>query len=264
MEGNMAPGPDKSPTLSMIMPCYNEEDILGYTIPKLVDEFTKSNHPLELIVVDNGSSDRTGTIIQEFAEKYPAIVHHRVDLNEGYGKGVLSGAKVATGPWIGIIPADGQVDAEDVVRLYEAVLSTDGNIVGKVRRRFRMDGLVRKFVSSGFNLFVRLLWPQLESIDVNGSPKMLPAKLFELMELQSKNWLLDMELMIKAHYMGVHVLEFNVFARMRGNGLSHVRAATCWEFFRHLLIFRFSPSMNRWKNIVFADHLSRDRVDNAS
>lgn len=260
----MAPGPDKSPTLSMVMPCYNEEDILAYTVPKLVEEFEKSGHNLELIVVDNGSSDKTGQIIKEFAQQYRSVVHHRVDINEGYGKGVLSGVKIANGSWIGIIPADGQVDAEDVVRLYEAVLSTDGNIVGKVRRRFRMDGIVRKLVSSGFNLFVRLLWPRLESIDVNGSPKMMPAKLFEMMEIQSKNWLLDMELMIKAHYMGVHILEFNVFARMRGNGLSHVRAATCWEFFTHLLIFRFSPSMNRWKSIVFAEQMAQEPVKNSS
>ncbi len=248
-----------SADLSMVMPCYNEQDILSYTIPKLVEEFDKSGYQLELIAVDNGSSDSTGEIIQAFVEKYPAIVYHRVDINEGYGKGALAGVKVASAPWIGIIPADGQVDAEDVVRLYEAVLSTDGNVVGKVRRRFRMDGIVRKAVSSGFNLFVRLLWPRLESIDVNGSPKMLPAKLFEILDLQSKNWLLDVELMIKAHYLGVHVLELNVFARMRGNGLSHVGAATCWEFLKHLLIFRFSPSMNHWKNIVFAQQISEDK-----
>jgi hypothetical protein len=100
---------------------------------------------------------------------------------------------------------------------------------------------------------VRALWPSLESIDINGSPKILPAKLLKLMELESTNWLLDMELMIKAHYLNVHILELNVFARMRGNGLSHVRANTCIEFFKHILIFRFSPSLSYWKNLTFKD-----------
>lgn len=250
---------NRSASLSMVMPCYNEQDILSYTVPKLLEEFDKSGYQLELIAVDNGSGDTTGEIIQAFAKKYPAVVYHRVDVNEGYGKGALAGVKIASAPWIGIIPADGQVDAEDVVRLYEAVLSTDGNVVGKVRRRFRMDGILRKLVSSGFNLFVRLLWPRLESIDVNGSPKILPAKLFEVLDLQSKNWLLDVELMIKAHYLGVHVLELNVFARMRGNGLSHVRPITCWEFFKHLLIFRFSPSMKRWTSIAFSEQLPENK-----
>lgn len=243
-----------SADLSMVMPCYNEEQILGYTLEKLVSAFDVSQYQLELIAVDNGSSDSTGKIIQQLSEKYPAIVPHRVDVNNGYGNGILEGIKVATAPWIGMIPADGQVDAEDVLRLFEAVLTSDGNVVGKVRRRFRMDGWVRKVVSSIFNLFVRTLWPRLESIDINGSPKILPAKLLQLMELQSTNWLLDMELMIKAHYLKVKILELNVFARMRGNGLSHVKADTCIEFFKHILLFRFSPSLSYWKNLTYKDH----------
>jgi hypothetical protein len=47
--------------------------------------------------------------------------------------------------------------------------------------------------------------------------------------------------------MGLRILEFNAFARMRGNRASHVRAETCWEFFRALLIFRFSRQMSAWK-----------------
>jgi hypothetical protein len=146
-----------------------------------------------------------------------------------------------------MIPADGQVDAEDVVSLFEAVQATNGKVLAKVRRRFRMDGLWRKVVSVSYNLLVRMLWPRLGSIDVNGSPKILPRDVIAAMDLKSKNWFLDPEIMIKAHYMGVRVLEFNVFARMRGNGLSHVRVWTCWEFFRNLLIFRFSHEMPQWK-----------------
>ena len=70
------------------------------------------------------------------------------------------------------------------------------------------------------------------------------------MELTSKQWLLDPEIMIKAHYMGVRVLEYNCFARMRGNGLSHVKATTCWEFFAALLRFRFSGEFSDWRRRV--------------
>lgn len=251
MSATQSSGPKNSPDLSMVMPCYNEEDIISYTIEKLVEAFAKSSHQFELIAVDNGSSDGTGNLIQEFASKYPEVVYHRVNENQGYGNGILQGIKIANAPWIGMIPADGQVDAEDVVRLFEAVLSSDGNVVGKVRRRFRMDGLMRKIVSTGFNIFVRILWPKLQSIDVNGSPKILPSKVLEVMQLDSTNWLLDAEIMIKAHYLGLNIMELNVFARMRGNGLSHVRAETCVEFFKHLLKFRFSPSLARWKSIDY-------------
>ena len=55
--------------LSMVMPCYNEEDILGYTLEKLVSAFNDSEYQLELIAVDNGSNDSTGDIIKKFSEK---------------------------------------------------------------------------------------------------------------------------------------------------------------------------------------------------
>ena len=141
--------------VSFVVPCYNEQDIVAYTLQRLLGAFEKAGYRLELVAVDNGSSDKTGEIIQEFSARHSGVVHHRVETNEGYGHGILSGLPLCTSPWVGIIPADGQVDAEDVVRLYEAVITTDGSVLGKVRRRFRMDGLYRKLVSTTYNLFVR-------------------------------------------------------------------------------------------------------------
>jgi glycosyltransferase involved in cell wall biosynthesis len=243
MPNNMPSKPQ--PHVSLIMPCYNEEAIIGYTAPRLLSAFGEAGYTLELIAVDNGSHDMTSEIIQEMSSKDPRIVYHRVEKNEGYGNGVLNGIPLCTAPWVGFIPADGQVDAEDVVRLYEALVTTDGSVLGKVRRRFRMDGLRRKVASITYNLFVRLLWPNLESLDINGTPKLLYRPVLLAMDLKSKGWLLDPEIMIKAHYMGLRVLELNAFARMRGSGVSHVRMGTAWEFFRSLLIFRFSRGWRR-------------------
>lgn len=229
------------PELSLIMPCYNEEAAIGHTIPKLLAAFRSAGHRLELVAVDNGSGDRTGEVIRRLAEDEPWIVPHRVEVNEGYGHGVLQGLTRCRAPWVGTVAADGQVDAEDIVRLYESAAATDGEVLAKVRRRFRMDGLRRKLVSIAYNLLVRLLWPRLTSLDINGNPKILRREVLLAMELKSKGWLLDPEMMIKAHYMGLRVLEFNAFARMRGTGLSHVRAGTCWEFLTHLVRYRLAP-----------------------
>jgi glycosyltransferase involved in cell wall biosynthesis len=246
--------------VSFVVPCYNEEEIIGYTLQRLSSAFEKAGYRLELVVVDNGSGDRTGEIIGEFAACHDRVITHRVEVNEGYGWGVLHGLPLCTASWVGIIPADGQVDAEDVVRLYEAVVTTDGNVLGKVRRRFRMDGLYRKVISTLYNLFVRALWPSLQSIDINGSPKLFPKEAFLNMGLKSKGWLLDPEIMIKAHYMGLRVMEFNVFSRMRGNGTSHVKPTTCLEFVRSLLIFRFSREWKRnfQKMAGLSLHLTKD------
>lgn len=235
----------KQPDVTFIVPCYNEQEIIGYTLPRLHSAFVSAGYVPQFVAVDNGSSDRTGEILAELAEELASVRPIRVENNVGYGFGVISAIPHCDSPWIGIIPADGQVDAEDVVRLYEAVITTDGNVLGKVRRRFRMDGLYRKLVSTSYNLFVRALYPTMRSIDINGSPKLLPADVMRAMHLESKGWLLDPEMMIKAHYMGMRVMELNVFARMRGNGVSHVRATTCWEFLRQLLRFRFSSEWRK-------------------
>lgn len=240
-------GPRSSPDVSFVMPCYNEEEVIGYTIPRLVRAFEVAGHRLELVACDNGSSDRTGEIIADFVDRGLPVVPHRVEVNEGYGNGVLRAIPRATAPWIGIIPADGQVDAEDVVRLYESVSRSEGFVIGKVHRRFRMDGPVRAAVSWFYNLFMLALWPRLGTLDVNGSPKLMHRSVLAALEPASKDWLLDPEIMIKSQALGLGVLEMNVFARMRERGVSHVKAMTCWEFFQRLLSYRFGAELRDWR-----------------
>jgi len=237
----------KPPLLSLIMPCYNEEGVIGYTIPRLVQAFERCGYPLELVACDNGSSDRTGEIIQEFIDQGLPIVFNRIEENEGYGNGVLRSIPLCTGVWIGIIPADGQVDAEDVVRVYESVARSNGLVLGKVFRRFRLDGAWRSFVSTLYNLFMLALWPKIGSVDVNGSPKILHRDVIAAMKLESKNWLLDPEIMIKAGSMGISVIEMNTFARMREHGESHVQVTTIWMFISTLLVFRFGSKLKNWR-----------------
>ena len=229
------------------MPCYNEQDVIPYTIPQFVEAFAAAGHRLELIACDNGSTDRTAEIIRGFVAQGLPVVYHRIEKNEGYGNGILMSLPLCTAPWIGIVPADGQVDAEDVARLFEVVKHTEGRVLGKVRRRFRMDGPFRKAVSILYNAFVWILWPRLGSIDVNGIPKIIHRDALVAMDLQSTRWFLDPEIMVKALYLDMRVLEMNVFARMRSNGLSHVRATTCIEFLVGLLRFKFGGALTAWR-----------------
>lgn len=243
-------GPAGFPAVSFVMPAYNEEAIVGQTIRRVLGAFSNAGIPLQLVVVDNGSRDRTGEIIRQLAAEHPQITPVRVEQNVGYGSGILSGIPACVAPWVGVIPADGQVDAEDAVRLFEDAVASGLPVLAKARRRFRMDGPSRKLVSIAYNLFFRSLFPGVQSMDINGLPKLMPRDVIQRMELTSRQWLLDPEIMIKAHYMGVRVLEYNCFARMRGNGLSHVKATTCWEFFAALLRFRFSGEFSAWRRRV--------------
>ncbi len=247
-----APG---TPELSIIIPCYNEVEAIPYTFPQLAAAFEQAGIALELVGVDNGSSDGTPNKLRELQATGLPIVPVTVATNRGYGFGLLAGIPHARAPWIGFLPADGQVDAEDVVRLFQALAPCGPKTLGKIRRRFRMDGLARKLVSIAYNGLVCCLYPRLGSIDVNGTPKIVHRSTLERMQLSSERWFLDPEILIKAQYMGVRVLEMNAFARMRGTGLSHVRASTCWEFLRQLARYRFSGYLRPWRRSLETERI---------
>ena len=245
---NESPAPTADTAdLSLVMPCYNEQECVANTIRRLLAAFEGAGHRPEIVAVNNGSDDETGEILESLRLENPAVRVVHVKVNQGYGNGLLSGIPHCSAEWIGFIPADGQVDPADVVHLFESLLTARGNVLGKVRRRFRMDGLQRKFISIAYNGLVNVFWPGIQSLDINGTPKIMRRATISAMDLQSRGWFLDPEIMIKAHYMGMRVLELNAFARMRGNGISHVRTSTCWEFLRNLMEFRFSSRMRRWK-----------------
>jgi glycosyltransferase involved in cell wall biosynthesis len=234
------------PHVSFIMPCYNEEGSIGYTIPRLAKAFAQAGHRLELVACDNGSSDRTGEILKQLAAEGHPVVYHRVEVNQGYGFGVLDAIRRCRAPYIGIIPADGQVDAEDVVKVYESVSRADRPVIGKARRRFRLDGAERWLVSVIYNFTMLALWPGLGTLDVNGSPKVIPREILDRLELTSKDWLLDPEIMIKARHLGVPVIEMNAFSRMRETGSSHVKPTTVWTFLRRLAGFKWGGDLRDW------------------
>ncbi|MGQ0764505.1 MAG: glycosyltransferase family 2 protein [Gemmatimonadota bacterium] len=239
--------PADRPALSLVMPCYNEEAIVTQTIRRTLSAFDEAGISVELISVDNGSRDRTAEIIREFAARDPRVVPVTVQVNQGYGFGILSGLPHARADWIGLIPADSQVDALDTVHLYLEALACEEPVIAKARRRFRMDGFTRKVVSVAYNSLFRILWPRIASFDINGLPKLFPRDVARRMELSSRDWFLDPEIMIKSHYLGVRCIEYNVFARMRSRGLSHVNASTCVNFFAGLMRYRFSSELAAWR-----------------
>ena len=58
-----------TPDVSIVMPCYNEQAIVAFTVSKLCDAFDRAGHRFELIAVDNGSTDRTGSVLAGLGEK---------------------------------------------------------------------------------------------------------------------------------------------------------------------------------------------------
>lgn len=231
--------------ISLVIPCYNEARSVRSTATRIVDAFRSQDIRLELVLVDNGSTDETGKIIDELVGEGLPVVKVTVESNRGYGHGILSGLEKCTGEYAGFLCADSQVDAVDVARVAEIALNSQTPKLVKVRRRFRMDGLHRKLISIFYNALANLVFGGLHSIDINGNPKILPREYIQRMQLRSEDWFLDPEVMIKTKRLGLPVYEFNVLGQMRAEGLSHVRGSTMWEFFKNLMRYRFDSNLAR-------------------
>jgi dTDP-4-dehydrorhamnose 3,5-epimerase-like enzyme len=232
------------------MPCYNEEACLRNTARALIQAFANRRIALELVLVDNGSKDRTGQIIDELIEEGLPVVKVTISVNRGYGYGIIQGLQRCSAPFIGYLCADGQVSAEDTVRIYTLVKGSDGRLLVKVRRRFRKDGILRKITSIAYNGLMLLLFGRLQVIDINGSPKIFSRDAFRRMRLESEDWFLDPEIMIKAKHMGLTPLELNVRGLHRQGGKSNVRMSTVLEFIRNILRYRFSGKILEWKKTL--------------
>jgi glycosyltransferase involved in cell wall biosynthesis len=238
------------PDLSLAMPCYNEQDCLPLTVPALVDAFQKAEIDLEVVLVDNGSTDRTSAVIDELIARGLPVVKAVVPVNRGQGLGIRTGLNACRGRHIGYLAADGQVGTESVLLVYRAVATAGDRTIAKVRRRFRPDSLTRKIVSIFYNVGMLIIFPGVPSLDVNGSPRIMPREVLPLLDLTSSDWFLEAEIMLKAQYLRLMVIEIDVPGRLRKGGRSNVRLATIFEFARNILWYRLGGPWRDWRSQV--------------
>ena len=238
---------DHSPELSIVVPCYNEEDCIGTTMPHLVEVFQKAGIDFEVVMVDNGSRDRTGSIIDDLIGRGLPIRKAVVAVNKGWGVGIRTGVKAARGRYIGTLCADGQVAPESVLLIYRSLAAAGGNTIAKARRRFRPDGAVRKIISIVYNALMLVLFPGLRTVDVNGHPKIFPAEILHSIDLTSDDWFVDAEAMLKAQYLRLMVIEIDVPGHLRKGGRSNVRINTVFEFLLNIVRYRFGGPWREWR-----------------
>jgi len=243
----------KSPDLSLTIPCYNEEESIGETAPALARAFAAAGVSLELILVDNGSTDNTGAVLDELIEGGLPARKVRIEENTGYSPGIIRGLEECTAPIIGFVHADGQVAPADVVMVYRLMEHREQRVLAKVRRRFREDSWRRKIVSIIYNGMMQVMFGWLGAIDINGSPKMFSRETFRKMRLQSTDWFLDPEIILKAKRLGIRTIEIDVEGRPRAGGASHVRRQTMFEFLVNICRYRFGSTLRRWMQAVQQD-----------
>ena len=118
--------------LSIAIPCYNSQDYMENCIESLL----VGGEEVEILIVDDGSSDRTAEIADDYARKYPTIVKAIHQENGGHGEAVNAGIRNATGLYFKVVDSDDWVDEEalykilDVLKKFENEEKHFGNSVG--------------------------------------------------------------------------------------------------------------------------------------
>jgi dolichol-phosphate mannosyltransferase len=105
--------------LSIVIPALNEEGCIASTVEHLTVELRLRNVPHEIIVVDDGSTDRTWEILQDLKNHIPTLAPVQNPADHGFGRAVICGLDQMRGDAVVIMMADESDDCRDVVRYWE-------------------------------------------------------------------------------------------------------------------------------------------------
>ena len=103
--------------ISFTIPSYNSQDYMRHVIDNLV----AVGDDIEVIIVNDGSTDDTGKIAEEYQNKYPTIVKAIQKENGGHGSGVMAGINNATGIFFKVVDSDDWVETKDVIELVDLI-----------------------------------------------------------------------------------------------------------------------------------------------
>jgi glycosyltransferase involved in cell wall biosynthesis len=221
--------------LSLIIPCYNE----AANLPLLLERCAfLGTEQIEVILVDNGSTDNSSEVLQNLLPSYPHCRSVRVPVNQGYGYGILSGLRVAQGDLLAWTHADMQTDPKDVLRGLELFKAHGNSIYVKGKRISRP--LADVFFTIGMSIFETLLL-RTRLWDINAQPNMFSRSFFGTWENPPHDFSLDLYVYFTARAKGLPVYRFPVEFGERAHGVSHwnVNWAGKMKFIRRTIDFSF-------------------------
>lgn len=229
-------------TFSLTIPCYNE----AANLPALVGRIraTVDRPDVEVILVDNGSTDESPEVLASVLSEGGSIRTVRVPENQGYGFGILSGLAAARGNILGWTHADMQTDPADCLKglaLFEQAGGSDLFVKGQRYGRPVSDVLF----TSGMAAFESILLGYAFS-DINAQPTMFSRHLYETWRDPPRDFSLDLYAYYTAKARGCTVRRFPVRFGERLHGVSNwnVNWASKMKFIRRTLDYSFRLKRN--------------------
>ena len=222
-------------SLSVVLPAYNEEANVERAVEGVSSVAQQLGIDYEIILVNDGSADRTGEIARELMQRVPSfrLVEHYP--NRGYGGSLRAGFAAAMGDLIAFVPADNQFDFREISRLLERLDEAD--IVSGYRAE-RQDTFIRKLNGFGWNMLVRLLFGYL-CRDIDCGFKLFRREVLERVTIVSDGAMIDTEFLAGARARGFRIAEVPVTHLPRVAGESTgANLKVIAKAFRDLVRFR--------------------------
>ena len=222
----------KPKSISFVLPAYNEEDNIEKAVRAVVQAAeTIDIEDYEVVVVNDGSADRTAEILERLRVENPHIrpIHHPKNL--GYADALRTGFTSAKLPLVFYTDSDLQFDVKEVKNLLPAI--EDYDIVCGFRI-YRYDPLTRLFLAWGYNLVARTVF-RLRVRDIDCAFKLFRREIFDVIQIRSKKFFVDTEILAKARHHGFRMTEIGVRHYPRAGGRSTVRASHVVSTLRELI-----------------------------
>lgn len=203
--------------LSVVIPCYNEGPNIEKLFEKIKKLLNKSSN-IEIIIVNNGSTDNTEqNIINSELYNENKIKVLNINKNIGYGHGIMSGVKIASGEFIGWCHADLQTEPEDVyqafIKFKEDLLKGRTIVKGLRIKRNLFDN----FFTIAMSIFASFVFQRIIN-DINAQPKILPKSFLKFMHDYPYDFSLDLYFLIIAKINNYKILNFEVEFKNRLHG----------------------------------------------
>jgi glycosyltransferase involved in cell wall biosynthesis len=229
--------------LSLVIPCYNEEKNIG-EIVKRVRNFVKKVPMMELILVNNGSSDNTKEAIKKLSYSYSFIKLVNIKKNIGYGNGILKGILKSKGEFICWTHADLQTDPYDVFRAFQIMEKQDTPKDFFIKGKRYGRTIFNNFFTLGMSIFETIylrksLW------DINSQPNFFHRSFLKYLKNPPKDFSFDLYVYWIAKEKKLKIIRFPVFfgKRKYGNSKWNTGISSRIKFIKRTI--KFSKELKR-------------------
>ena len=238
--------------LSIIIPSYNEKNNLKFLINKS-NKLISKNKTLEIILVDNGSTDGSKNFLQFLKPPSTRLKIVRVKKNIGYGYGIKYGLKHASGEIVSWTHADLQFDINDIVKFFQknSIRIKFKKIIIKGLRKNR--SVLDIFFTKGMSVLVNLIF-NTNINDINAQPKMFKKKMIKkIINYAPNDFSIDLFLLLLSSKNGYKIKEIPLRVSKRtkdkakGGGSILGKIKLTFLTLRYIFSLKYNDNYLLWK-----------------